>query len=86
VNLASVAVRIGCVGPLGEKQGFWSYPRGPSQHSLSLNCTPKYPIFVICMSNDFDYPCRALYVLYCAVVEKINDISRSVAACELYKE
>jgi hypothetical protein len=57
VNLASVTVRISCVGPLGEKQGFLPYPSGPSQHSHSL-ITPPPPInhnFVICMSNNFDY-------------------------------
>ncbi len=52
MNLASVAVGISCVGPLGEKQGFLSYPSGPSQHSLSSG---------------------ASYVLYSAVVEKINE-------------
>ncbi len=43
VNLASVTVGISCVGPLGEKQGFLSYPSGPTKHSHSLTPPPPPP-------------------------------------------
>ncbi len=33
--MASVAVGIRCMVPLGGKQGFLPYPSGPSQHSIA---------------------------------------------------
>jgi hypothetical protein len=56
LNLASVAVGISCVGPLGGKQGFFSYPSGPSQHSLSLN-HPYAPHFLL-------YVCQMILIIH----------------------
>jgi hypothetical protein len=34
--MASAAVGINCMGPLGGNQGLWPYPSGPSQLSTPL--------------------------------------------------
>ncbi len=50
IKMASVAVGINCMGPLGGNQGLWPYPSGPSQlstplslgHILNLMCLKKH--------------------------------------------
>ncbi len=75
-KMASVAVGIRCMGPLGGKQGFLPYPSGPSQHSIayslghlfqSISCTVKFFLDISCL------PAYSSVCLRC--VEKINDLS-----------
>ena len=79
--MASVAVGINCMGPLGGNQGLWPYPSGPSQLStpLSLGHIHNLTLFNIIFTNNFVYYLHYLRQycpsVNCAVLGKINVLS-----------
>ena len=51
IKMASVAVGINCMGPLGGNQGLWPYPSGPSQLSIPLSLGHIFNL--MCLRHSF---------------------------------
>jgi hypothetical protein len=69
--MASVAVGIRCMGPLGGKQGFLPYPSGPSQHSIAYSLGHLFNLSLVLLNFFSIYHADLPSLVYvCAVLRK----------------
>jgi hypothetical protein len=74
--MASVAVGIRCMGPLGGKQGFLPYPSGPSQYSIAYSLGHLFNFSHVLLNFSLYHAYLPAYSSVCLrCVEKINDLS-----------